>query len=645
MYTHRMDLFCKKCGALISPKTRKCQRCNESHGSIGKPERPTVPNNKGREGTIFPFERVRKGQKQFMEDAERTFRDRGVLIAHAPTGIGKTAAVLTSALKARNKQKIFFLTSKQSQHHIAIETIKNMPSHVRGIDVISKQHMCPREESSLPYPVFEKFCNETGQRQCNLFNKEMNKAVDSIEKYTLHENELVEMCKRYRVCPHKTALVAGRNADVIVCDYNYMFSDMRERILDILEVELENCMLIVDEAHNLPDRVRSHMEEYMDIELLRDSFRLLEPANPDLAAFVKRLALEFNDIKGKDRIIHKDIIDDKIEIALRGGFGRYESLEDVMPELENAARDILEKDPAASGPIRLYSFLTTWSMEGQEVFRVFNHRDVSIRVGLLDPSVLTAEVFRSIHSGVLMSGTLYPGEMYADLLGISEPKIRSYESPFPEENRKIVSVNHLTTSYNQRGIPMYQAYANSIADVANNVPGNVAVFFPSYSLMNSVVDRLEMIHLDKELMVEDRRYSKRDREGLIRSLHRSGRNLLLGVQGGSLSEGVDYKNNVLCSVMIAGIPFPPPTPDVKALEEYYTKKFDRKRGYEYSRVFPAMNRVLQAAGRCIRSRSDRALIVLMDKRFNQPHYKNMLPDEFEFHPAENLEEESKKFFR
>ncbi len=639
-----MDLFCKKCGALISPKTRKCQRCTGFESSIGKPEGTTFSNKKGREGRLFPFERVRKGQKQFMEDAERTFRDRGVLIAHAPTGIGKTAAVLTSSLKARDKQKIFFLTSKQSQHHIAIETIKNMPSHVRAIDVISKQHMCPKEESSLPYPVFEKFCNDTGQRQCNLFNKEMNKAVASMEQYTLHVHEIVRLCKRYRVCPHKTALVAGRDADVVVCDYNYMFSDIRERILELLEVELDECMLIVDEAHNLPDRVRSHMEEYMDIELLRDSFRLLEYTNPDLGAFVKRLALEFNDIKGKDRMIHKELIDDKIDVALRGGFGRYENLEEIMHELESAARNILEKDPAASGPIRLYSFLTTWSMEGEEVFRVFNQKGVSIRVGLLDPSVLTTDVFRSVHSGVLMSGTLYPGEMYADLLGISEPVIRSYESPFPKKNRKVVSVKHLTTSYNERDVAMYQAYANAISDVANNVPGNAAAFFPSYSLMNSIADRLEMVHLDKEMIVEDRRYSKRDREDIISRLHTSDKKLLLGVQGGGFSEGVDYKNNILCSVMIAGIPFPPPTPDVKALEEYYTKKFDSKRGYEYSRVFPAMNRVLQAAGRCIRSRSDRALIVLMDRRFDQSHYKKMLPDEFEFDQVDNLEDECKKFF-
>ncbi len=631
-----MSLFCERCGTLLSSKGQKCPKCTS--GTSGGGVKFT------KSGSLFPFKKVRDGQEQFMEDSEKAFGEGKTLIAHAPTGIGKTAAVLASALKVRDDRKVFFLTSKQSQHNIAIETVKHMPNHIRAIDVISKQAMCPREESSLPYPVFEKFCSDTGQQRCNLFNKNMNKVVEELNRDTFHVEQIVKMCRRYDVCPHKTALMAGRDADIIVCDYNYMFSDMSERILSFLEIELQDCMLIVDEAHNLPDRVRSHMEEYINLELLRESYRLLDTYDPELAAFVKRLAKEFSGVKEKDKRVKKYFLDDMINIALRGGFSRYESLVELLPELETAARDILEKDTAASAPMRLYSFFTTWSMEGDMVYRVFERDNMSMKVGLLDPSKITGEVFSSVHSAVLMSGTLHPGEMYADLLGINDPIIQSYSSPFPEENRRIVSVGHLTTSYRERGIPMYQAYANAIADVANNSPGNVAVFFPSYSLMNSIAERLEMVHLEKDMMLEDRRYSKRDRENIVRQLQLTGSNLLLGVQGGSLSEGVDYKNNILCAVIIAGIPFPPPSPETKALEEYYTAKFDSKKGYEYARVFPAMNRVIQAAGRCIRSRTDKGIIVLMDNRFNRPHYKNMMPDDFEFQETDDLKAVCAEFF-
>lgn len=191
---------------------------------------------------------------------------------------------------------------------------------------------------------------------------------------------------------------------------------------------------------------------------------------------------------------------------------------------------------------------------------------------------------------------------------------------------------------------MYQAYANTIADLANNSPGNVAVFFPSYDLMNRIYDRLNMVHLEKDLIVEEREHSKKEKRRLVGRLRESDDNVLLGVQGGSLSEGVDYRDNILCSVMIVGIPFPPPSLEVEALEDYYTVKFGEEKGYKYSRIYPAMNRVLQAAGRPIRSKNDRALIILADKRFNYKRYKKNLPDDFEYSAAKKIVEVCEEFF-
>ncbi len=191
---------------------------------------------------------------------------------------------------------------------------------------------------------------------------------------------------------------------------------------------------------------------------------------------------------------------------------------------------------------------------------------------------------------------------------------------------------------------MYQAFANSISDVANNVQGNVAVFFPSYNLMEKVSNRLELVHLDKDLILEDRRYSKWEKERLVDSLKRSENNVLMGVQGGSLSEGVDYEDNILSVVIIAGIPFPPPSIELDSLQDYYTEKFGEQKGFDYARVYPALNRVQQAAGRCIRSKYDKGLIVLMDKRFNYDMYKNKMPDDFDYDVADDLRSECEEFF-
>lgn len=638
-----MANFCQDCGTLLQ-NGRYCPKCGKVKNK-GSTKQTSIKQNK-RSGGVFPFRNIRDGQKQFMKDAEKAFKNNQNLIAHAPTGIGKTAAVLSAAVKNRNKdEKIFFLTSKQSQHHIAIETIKKMPDKVNAIDVISKKHMCPRDESRLPYPVFEKFCSENGQNQCNLFNKQMSQIVDTLVGTTRHVDEIVSVCRSRGVCPHKAALVAGKEADVIVCDYNYVFSDIRENIFDLLELELENAVVIIDEAHNLPDRIRSHLEESITVQILNEAHQILQGYSSSLASFIKRLSMELERIEEDEKKINKRFLDNMIEQAMKGGLSQYDSIKDIIGNLENVARDILENDSAATAPMYVYSFLSAWQVEGKEVFRSFEKNPNRINVGLLDPSLLSKEVFNRINASVLMSGTMHPGEMYADLLGIKDKKIKSYESPFPDENRKVVSVDHLTTSYKERGVRMFQAYANAVADVANNTPGNTAVFFPSYNLMESICDRLHMVHLEKNIMMEDRSYTKKEKDEMVDSLRRSDDNLLLAVQGGSLSEGVDYANNILSSVIIVGIPFPPPSIEVESLQKYYSRKFGEQKGYQYSRVYPALNRVLQAAGRCIRSKNDKGFIVLMDKRFHYSRYKNSMPDDFDYDKSDNLVKECEEFFR
>lgn len=594
---------------------------------------------------IFPYSNVRSGQKQFMEDAARAFKEGRVLLAHAPTGIGKTVAALTAAVENAGDRKIFFLTSKQSQHRMAIETLRDIRKDVSGVDVISKQHMCPLEESStLPYAAFEKFCNQVGRSRCGTYGPRMESLAEELRKHPLHVEELVRECVNNNLCPHKTALEAAKDTQVLVCDYNYIFSDIRDTVLKNTDTSLDDIYLVVDEAHNLPDRIRSHLNEKISLPVLGEAFSLLEGVNGEMAGVVKRLGSELGRVQEDTKMVDKSFFDDMMDKALRGGFGRYEDVDDLMGDLSETAVELMVKDPAATAPLHLVSFLVRWNMEGKEVFRCFEPDPPSVRVSLLDPAYLCRDVFKEIPGGVLMSGTLHPGEMYGDLLGIEDPVIRAYESPFPRENRRVVSVKNLSTSYKDRGVSMYQAYANAIADVCNSTPGNVACFFPSYLLMNKITDRLERVHCKKRIMMEEKRLGKKGKEMMVDNLRRNNDQLLLGVQGGSLSEGVDYRDNILSSVIVVGIPFPPPSLELNALQDYYTAKFGKQKGYEYVSIYPAMNRVLQAAGRSIRSRDDRALIVLMDKRFNYPGYKKCLPDEFQFIPTEDLLAACKDFF-
>jgi DNA excision repair protein ERCC-2 len=272
---------------------------------------------------------------------------------------------------------------------------------------------------------------------------------------------------------------------------------------------------------------------------------------------------------------------------------------------------------------------------------------------LLDPSVITRERFDSVHAAVLMSGTLWPVQMYSDLLGLDPARTRQgeYRSPFPPENRMVLVTPGLTTRYTSRGPKMYARIAAAVSEVLRATPGNVAVFAPSYALLASIGDSLAGGGRDaagrKELLVEERGMGKRDREALtdrLEDLRDGPGGVLMGVQGGSLSEGVDYIGNLLSAVVVVGLPLAPPSKEVDALVAYFDAKFGRGRGEEYGYVNPAMNRVVQAAGRLIRTERDRGVVVLMDERFSHSRYLGTFPPDWTPRTADDLGAQIERFF-
>jgi DNA excision repair protein ERCC-2 len=239
--------------------------------------------------------------------------------------------------------------------------------------------------------------------------------------------------------------------------------------------------------------------------------------------------------------------------------------------------------------------------------------------------------------------------MYADLLGIETSRrvLRAYPNPFPKENRRILVNAKVTTSYDRRGPSMYARIAHELVAVVAAVPGNVAAFFPSYEILAAVVERVRTVATGKQLVVERQDWGAGERGQVLESLRElrgRGGGLLMGVQGGSLSEGVDYAGNLLSAVVIVGFPFSPPTLEVEALKAYYIRKFGAERGHEYAYVYPAINKILQGAGRCIRSERDRAVVVLLESRLLDPRYARCFPADFPLAPVSDAANEVRTFF-
>jgi len=693
----RKLVFCPTCKGLLSRRTvgrqvvAHCPRCDgDVKGTADRPlvwwtgkQSAHIPNAerraaKGREprppkeipapdrielppgADLFPFGSVREGQRQFLGDVARAVKEGKHLLAHAPTGLGKTVSTLAPvvAYALANNKRVFFLTSKQSQHKIAIDTLKAIREKA-GVpivvaDVIGKQDMCPRREARDLFPKrFAEFCHrEVVSKSCEYFENDNKGAIKLLKQRPLHVEELVITSTDCVVCPYQAGLDLAAQAHVVVCDYNYFFSDLRAQMAERLKLDMSDVILIVDEAHNLPDRIRDHLtlrlDEYVLSEAVDEAKDLgddtlrarLEQVGRVLGELAeKRFDAEPGDdlaARGSQRYVRREELVEGINDVLTKGritlLGTdYDSFLDSLGEAIAQYEQEFKVD--SSGLAKLAEFLSNWKIERRGIARILEREPTpSLRYHVLDPSVLSKPVFDSIHASVVMSGTLHPLEMMRDVLGLAGERsvLEVYESPFSRENRLVLFDADVTTGYKERTPEMFRDIAERLASVALATPGNVAAFFPSYALLEQVRPMVERaLRGRKTLYVEERGLDKSEKEGLVEQMRRGFDDaLLMGVMAGSLSEGYDYADNLLKGVVIVGLPFGQPTLEVESLIQYYEKKFGPGRGRPYAYVHPTFHKVLQAAGRLIRGPNDRGVVVLLDKRFGWGTYRSSYPSDF-----------------
>lgn len=624
--------------------------------------------------TLFPFSRIRDEQKRLLEDVASALEDEATLLAHAPTGIGKTAASLPPALAyaLENGKTVFFLTPKHSQHHLAVETLKKARERhgkrVVTVDIIGKQWTCLYEGArELPHKDFTHFCrshvrNETC-RFCNSIrapgtngmSANAKRAVNQIKRNSpLHAEEVLEICREHQLCAYELSSIVARSANVIIGDYYHIFHPhVRQAFLSKIGKSMEDAILIVDEAHNLPGRIRSLMSsslsEFTVNNALKEARALreenLEEDLKSVLHILKALGKSMRGKKemfvGKEELIER--LEDSISMSTASFVEGLDGFGETVLELPNRYRSYC---------VSIANFLSDWTEKRDEsaYARIFNTymsntgRRYQLSTKCLDPALYSEDVFSAAHASVLMSGTLLPLEMYQTVLGVHDPVLEQYSNPFPQENRLVLLTHGITTKFTHRSEHMWRKIASALDRIVAQVPGNVAVFFPSYSILGTI-SRLVGFQ-DKELLLESQDMSKRQRLELYRRLahvSEDGGGVLFAVQAGSFSEGMDFPGRMLDCAVVVGLPLERPTLETDALIRYYDFKFSR--GWDYGYIYPAMNRALQAAGRCIRSETDRGAIVLMDDRFKWRNYRKCFPRDMKSIVTEKPEMYLEKFFK
>jgi DNA excision repair protein ERCC-2 len=602
---------------------------------------------------LFPYARVRDGQRAMLRDVRAAVAAGKVLVAHAPTGIGKTAAVLAAALdeaRARGKT-VFFLTSRQTQHQVALRTLRDMgqAAHppARTVDLVSKQSMCPRPERPEHSGAFYEWCAHVCEtKRCRYFLKSAEPAREAILDRIMDVEDSVKSSARMGVCPHKAAMDAAKDAEVVVCDYNTLF-DGASAALDRLGLDPGDLIVVVDEAHNLAPRIRDASGGRVTHALLAEAYAELQGQDPELAFGVQVLTKAFEAALGKapdgrQARLDGDDLSAPLAKALSSSLTPT-TFDDFAKDLAAAGRKVVAAHEGRSATLELAEFLRAWQQPAPDTLRTADKTDVpSIAITLLDPAVVAGPLFARFHAAVLMSGTLYPMALTADLLGIPPARrmLESYPSPFLAGHRPVLLLRGVSTRYKDRGRAMFDKIAAGVAATCRATPGNVAAFFPSYKLCEEVGDRLPH-RLKGELIVERREMSKGEKDRLVAHLRKAqakGGALLLGVMGGSFSEGVDFYGGILDAVVVVGLPLAPPSMEVDTLVAYFDRKVGAGKGETYAYLGPAITRVLQAAGRLIRSEEDRGVVVLMDERLEQGRYARLFPPDFAPRPFDDPED-------
>lgn len=584
-----------------------------------------------------------------MEDVEQAVENGKNLIAHAPTGLGKTAGVLTPALQYAldNDKHVFFLTNRHSQHMMAIDTLKKMAQNgdFMAADLIGKKHMCSAAGiNELPHSDFSSYCAHVRKkRTCDFYTKtvDKNRELTSMAKKKIKEidepKESEEIKKNFsRFCPYEITVELMKRSKAVVCDYFHVFSSEETSILKKIDVGLEDCVVIVDEAHNLPTRLRSMMSQRLSTYILSNAIDEAEELEFwQLENDLKEIYSEFKELR--------DDVEDECFFPKKGLVRKIERIcdyDELIDRLEEGVDRVLE-EKKRSFLDSIASFLKEWRGEDEGFARILRSGDkgyLSLDYVCLDPSLISSNVIANAHSTILMSGTMKPMEMYEDLLGMEESRTmsREYESDFPEENRKVVVYPEVTSKYSQRDSDQYRKIADTVEDCVQEIPGNSIVFFPSYSFLHNVE-----LKMDRNVIVENSDWDKEERNQVIDRFRDSDRNTLFGVMGGSFYEGIDLPGDALNGVIIVGVPLANPDLEIKSTINYYKEKFDE--GWNYAYLYPALIKVTQSCGRLIRSKGDRGVAVLMDNRYLRSKYKDFF-SAWNLTATEEPEQEIKDFF-
>ncbi|MBO5757230.1 MAG: ATP-dependent DNA helicase [Clostridia bacterium] len=583
----------------------------------------------------FPYPEVRAGQEEFMRECFRDIMHQKRLFIQAPTGIGKTISTLYPAVRAMGKgkcDKVFYLTAKASTRREAFSAAKRLfdaGAPLRTIVLSAKEQMCPVEGCNY------RTCKHNCPRSLS-----HTKIMQAIGELLTHQNGyssalIKRVAEKYGVCPYELSLDLSEFCSIVICDYNYVYNPAVKLRRYFVENNAK-YVLLVDEAHNLTDRARDMFScelRSTDFDLLLAQIPQSEPLHAKIrdAYSVFRIAKRYcRDTIQKDEngeahgyYFSKEPIDDiNVTLATLGS-----TIEKWLKiHTYDALYDAIE---AVYGSLRAYNATAELYDKGFVTYLTVRGSEVTLKQLCLDPSRQLEACNERAEAVIMFSATLTPPAYFAQTLGGGRHAVSvNFPSPFPRDNLLVAVADGISTRFEDRDKSVKKTASYIAASVCGKV-GNYMVYFPSYSYMEKVAKAFCARYPDVPVLMQRRDMTQEQKEQFLDAFVADNPGMLIGfcVLGGSFSEGVDLPGGRLIGSIIVGVGIPGLSDERNIIRDYYADQ--NGMGYEYAYVYPGMNHVLQAAGRVIRTDTDRGIVVLLDQRYAEPRYTELFPPHWE----------------
>lgn len=573
---------------------------------------------------IFPYD-YRNGQKKLVEDVYRTILRRKNLFIQAPTGVGKTISTIFPAVKAVGEglaDRIFYLTAKTITASVARDTFELLGEYgyrAKVIQITAKEKLCLCEEME---------CNPIN---CPYAKGHYDRVNDAVYEILTTENffsrdAIIAQAQKHTVCPFELCLDIATWADDIVCDYNYLF-DPNVYLKRFFQEGIKgDYIFLVDEAHNLVERSR----EMYSAQLIKEDFLLCKKIIKPYSKKIEKILDKCN----------KLLLEYKRECESYVVYENVGNLIFSLMRLASELDDFLQKPMEFQGRKDLLdfyfsvrNFLSIYDLVDDHYViytKLLDDGRFMLKLFCVDPSENVQNCLDKANATIFFSATLLPVNYYKSLLSTKTDNYAIYaHSIFDSEKRLLLFGNDVSTKYTRRNDAEFMKMAEYIYKTVKCRKGNYMVFFPSYKLMNQVHEIYLEMDSDSEIIVQASGMSEEEREEFLEefSIQRDNSLIAFCVMGGIFGEGIDLKNEQLIGVIVVGTGLPQISDEREILKNYYDKL--NGNGFDYAFRYPGINKVLQAAGRVIRTVEDNGVIVLLDERFLQSDYGPLYPREWD----------------